>query len=265
MRRAAFFITIIFSLTFLYTCSDILEWFISDEEEVALGTDFYERIIADESAYPLLDTVGNEKARLLVEYIDSIGSWIAKHQTARPENQYLKYHFSVIDMDTTVNAFAIPGGYVFIYTGLIRAARDEAEIAGVLAHEIGHITQRHGVNAMGMNYVQQLIFGDDPGLIVQAVSALAFLKFSRENEYEADSCAIEFLITGGYNPNGMKTFLELLAKNSGWSFEPVSTHPDSDKRIAAAKTIIAGKSTSLKNVTPPPNKPVVLGWLSKFK
>lgn len=238
----------------LFQCSDVLEWFISDEEEVALGTDFYEQLIADTENYPLLDTVGNATNKMIVDYVDSIGRYIATHQTARPENEYLRYHFTVIDNDTTVNAFAVPGGYIFMYTGLLKAAGNEAEIAGVMAHEIGHITQRHGVDAMGISYVKQLIFGDDPGLIVEAVSALAFLKFSRENEYEADSCAVEFLISGGYNPSGMKTFLELLAQNSGWGFEPLSTHPDTDKRVQAVKDLIAAKPAYVNGLPVPDKK-----------
>lgn len=258
MRRAAFLITIIFSLTFLYTCSELSDWFVTDEDEVNMGTDFYNQILADADEYPVLDTVGNEKNRLLYDYIDSIGHWIADHQTVRPENEYLKYDFTVIDKDTVVNAFAIPGGYVFIYTGLIKAAANEAEIAGVLAHEITHIAKRHGVDRlvklMGVEYVKQLIFGDNSSLIADAVTALVFLKFSRDHEYEADSNAIEFLITSGYNPNGMKTFLQLLADNSGWNFEPASTHPDPKKRVEAAQRIIASKPTSVNSLPTPAKK-----------
>ena len=255
MKKTLLLIQVLIFIPVLFQCSDMLEWFISDEEEVALGTDFYEQIIADEDEYPLLDTIGNPKNKMIVDYVDSIGRWIATHQTARPENEYLTYNFSVIDKDTTVNAFAVPGGYVFIYTGLLKVAENEAEIAGVLAHEIGHIAQRHGVNRMGMSYVKELLFGNDPGLIVDAVSALVFLKFSREDEYEADSCAVEFLISGGYNPSGMKTFLELLAENSGWNFEPLSTHPETGKRVEAVASLIATKPAYV-NSLPVPNKKI---------
>ncbi len=258
MKRAIFYITILFNFTFLFTCSELSDWFVTDEDEVNMGTDFYHQILADSSEYPVLDTVGNEQNRLLYDYIDSIGHWIADHQTVRPENEYLKYHFTVIDKDDVVNAFAVPGGYVFLYTGLIKAAANEAEIAGVIGHEIAHIAKRHGVDQlvkqMGVEYVKQLIFGDDPSLIAEVVTALVFLKFSRENEYEADSNAVEFLITGGYNPNGMKTFLQLLADNSGWNFEPVSTHPDPKKRVEAAQRIIASKPSTVNSLPTPPKK-----------
>ena len=262
MKKKLRILPLLLIIPILFQCSDVLEWFISDEEEVALGTDFYHQILADTENYPLLDTVGNATNKLIVDYVDSIGRYIATHQTARPENEFLRYHFSVIDNDTTVNAFAVPGGYVFMYTGLLKAARNEAEIAGVMAHETGHITQRHGVDAMGLNYVKQLIFGDDPGLIVEAVSALAFLKFSRENEYEADSCSVEFLIQSGYNPGGMKTFLELLAANSGWNFEPLSTHPETTKRVDAVASLIATKP-SYVNSLPVPDKKIPIGEFGK--
>lgn len=254
MKKKLLIPPLLISILVLFQCSDVLEWFISDEEEVAMGTDFYNQLCADTENYPLLDTVGNPTNKQVVDYVDSIGRYLATHQTSRPENEYLRYHFSVIDNDTTVNAFAVPGGYIFIYTGLLKAARNEAEIAGVLGHELGHITQRHGVDAMGMSYVKQLIFGDDPGLIVEAVSALVFLKFSRENEYEADSCAVEFLIQSGYNPSGMKTFLELLAANSEWNFEPLSTHPETSKRVDAVASLIATKPSYVNSLSVPDKK-----------
>jgi predicted Zn-dependent protease len=267
MKRQCSIPTVVLLFLALFSCSEVSKWFVSDEEEVNMGTDFYHQILAQDTTYPVLDTVGNTNARLLAQYIDSIGTYVATHQTARPENGYLKYVFTVIDNDSVINAFAIPGGYVFVYTGLIKQARNEAEIAGVLAHEIAHITQRHGVEQlvklMGVDYVKQLIFGDDPNLIADIVTSLVFLKFSRENEFESDSCAIEFLITGGYNPNGMKTFLQLLSENSGWTFEPLSTHPETAKRVEAADRIIAGKTTPLKDIAPPPNKAVTMGWILK--
>ena len=258
MKKTLLFIPLLIFIPVLFQCSDVLEWFVSDEDEVKMGTDFYNQILSNPNEYPILDTVGNEQNRLLYEYIDSIGRWIATHQTVRPENEYLTYHFSVIDNDTMVNAFAVPGGYVFIYTGLIKVARNEAEIAGVIGHEIGHIAKRHGVDQlvkqMGVEYVKQLIFGSDPSLITDVVTALVFLKFSRENEYEADSCGVEFLISGGYNPSGMKTFLQLLADNSGWSFEPMSTHPDTEKRVEAVGDLINTKPDYVNSLPVPDKK-----------
>ena len=257
MKKKLPILILLIFIPILLQCSDVLEWFVSDEDEVNMGTDFYNQILATSNEYPVLDTVGNEGNRLLYNYIDSIGHWIADHQTVRPENEYLKYHFTVIDSDV-VNAFAVPGGYVFMYSGLIKAAANEAEIAGVLAHEIAHIAKRHGVDQLvkqlGVEYVKQLIFGDNPSLIADVVTNLVFLKFSRENEYEADSNAVEYLITGGYNPNGMKTFLQVLADNSGWNFEPASTHPDPQKRVEAAQRIIASKPASVNSLPTPPKK-----------
>jgi len=244
-----------------FHCSKIVDnladWFVSDSDEVAMGDNFYKQIRANPSEYPVMDTVGNEKHKKIVDYIDSIGKAVASKQTARPENKFLKYKFTVIDIDTVINAFAIPGGNVFIYRGLIRAARNEAEIAGVMAHEIAHITQKHGVQTMvkaaGITYVEKLIFGDS-SLLVDVANTLLFLKFSRENEFEADSCAAEFLIKAGYNPSGMKTFLQLLAQNSNWTFEPLSTHPDTDDRVKRVGDLIATKPGSVNSLPVPPKR-----------
>jgi predicted Zn-dependent protease len=266
MRKIISVVLLLITIPSFFQCGKLVEsaadWFVSDEEEVAMGDNLYAQIVADTDEYPLIDTVNNQKHKLLGRYIDSIGDAIQRRQTARPENEHLKYTFSVIDKDKVVNAFAIPGGHMFFYTGLIKEARNEAEIAGVIAHELAHITQRHGVQQLvklaGIEYVQKLIFGNDPNILTEAAKSLLFLKFSRENEYEADSCSTVFLTSAGYNPDGMQTFLELLAQNSGWSFEPLSTHPDTEKRIEAVKRIIGSNPSGAK----PPNQAVVQGWIT---
>ena len=249
------------TITSFFLCNKITDWIVSDAEEAAMGDNLYEQIVSNTTDYPLIDRDNNPKHKLLGRYIDSIGYEIQKNQTARPENEHLKYTFDVIDNNTTINAFAIPGGHMFFYTGLIKQARNEAEIAGVIGHELAHITQRHGVQQLvklsSVEYVQQLIFGDDPNVLTEAAKSLLFLKFSRENEYEADSLSTTFLSGAGYNPKGMQTFLELLAQNSGWSFEPLSTHPDTEKRVEAVKRIIGSNPSGAI----PINQAVAQGWI----
>jgi predicted Zn-dependent protease len=221
----------------------VADWIVSDSAEVAMGTDFYEQIV-ESSEYTVLDTTAGEENRKLTRYIQKIGRGIVNSldEDSRPENEHLEYVFTVIDEDTTVNAFALPGGYVFIYTGLIKAAETEDEIAGVMAHEVGHITQRHGINRMveqaGIQYVKRIVLGDDTSLVVDALQALLFLRYSRADEYEADSCAVEYLAMSGYNPKGMRSFLQKLAENGGWQFEPLSTHPSGENRISALDSLL---------------------------
>ncbi|MBN1578302.1 MAG: M48 family metalloprotease [Chitinispirillaceae bacterium] len=225
---------------------------ISDEQEIELGTQYKAQIEADSDDYPLY-TAKTDYNQNLVKYIDSIGRNIARHQDDRD----IDFTFTVIDNDTVVNAFAVPGGFVYIYTGLIKSARNEAEIAGVLAHEIGHITNRHGAKQMvkqfGISTLLDVLVGDSSAVrtVMDISSGLLFLKYSKENEFEADSSSVEYLIKTGYNPSGMKTFLEFLADMGGGTASKLatflSTHPPTDERIKAVERIIGRKSSDIQN------------------
>ncbi|MBD3345562.1 MAG: M48 family metalloprotease [Chitinivibrionales bacterium] len=242
-------------LLILFSCSKVNDVatavLISDEQEVQMGRNFKEEIEADTENFPLYTDKPGYNVNL-VNYIDSIGQALANSQGDRTG---IEYHFTIIDMDTVVNAFAVPGGFIYIYTGLILAARNEAEIAGVLAHELGHITKRHGakqlVKQTGMDFVLDLVVGEESGLrtVLDVASGFMFLKYSRDNEYQADSCAVEYLTSAGYNPNGMKTFLEYLGSlsNHSWGVltEAISTHPASDKRVDSVEVLIATKPSSV--------------------
>ncbi|MBN1980367.1 MAG: M48 family metalloprotease [Chitinivibrionales bacterium] len=263
MKRIFFILSsALFVFSPSFHCSKVVDtatdWFVSDSQEVVMGKNLYRQIAADKKTYPMLDTTTSQFNKGMKRYIDSIGAWLATHQTVRPENEFLRYTFSVINNDTMINAFAIPGGNVFIYTGLVRKARNEAEIAAVLGHELAHIAKRHGVKTMvqaaGISYIEKLILGSDSSLLTEATNALLFLKFSRDHEYEADSCSGNILIAGGYNPSGMKTFLHYLAQIGTTMFEPLSTHPDTDKRVKAIEDFIATKPASVNTLPTPPNR-----------
>ncbi|MBN1309135.1 MAG: M48 family metalloprotease [Chitinispirillaceae bacterium] len=225
---------------------------ISDEEEIKLGRQYKAQIEADDDEYPLY-TAKTGYSDDVVDYIDSIGQNIARHQDDRD----IEFTFTVIDNDSVVNAFAVPGGFVYIYTGLIKSARNEAEIAGVLAHEIGHITNRHGAKQMvkqyGIDLLLDVLVGDSSAIrtVMDISSGLLFLNYSRENEFQADSCSVEYLVKTGYNPSGMKTFLEFLADMGGGTapklLQFLSTHPPTDERITAVARIIGRKSSDVRS------------------
>ncbi|MFW5960764.1 MAG: M48 family metalloprotease [Chitinivibrionales bacterium] len=237
-------------------CSNLMDsaskMMISDEEEVTMGRKFHKEIKADSENYPPYKERSDKKIEF-IEYIDSIGDEIADAQRDRD----IPFHFTIIDMDTVVNAFAVPGGYVYIYTGLILEAEDEAEIAGVLAHEIGHITKRYGVEKLiklhGYNFLLDILVGDSTALrtVMDAAGGMAFLKLSRSNEHEADSCSVEYTSDAGSNPEGMKTFLEKLRADRSLNFEPLSTHPDTDKRIDSVASLISSKPASVRELAKP--------------
>ncbi len=253
------FYMVLFSFVIInFNCSDtVTSWFVSDEDEIQMGEQFVAQIEADTVNYPLYKNKSGMKQEL-VDYIDSIGQSIAKNQTGRTD---IDYSFTVIDNDSVINAFAVPGGFVYIYTGLIIEAKNEAEIAGVLAHEIGHITQRHGVKQLiksyGVEFVKDLILGDSSALsiVVDVAAGLTFLKYSRNNEFQADSCSVEYLIETGYNPNGMKTFLQTILdyenEHGSFNIKLLSTHPPTDERIEAVESLIAEKGSSISNLPTP--------------
>lgn len=148
---------------------------------------------------------------------------------------YEGYEISVIDDDELVNAFAVPGGYLYLTTGLIREAGHCAEIAGVLGHEIAHVTERHGVkqmgNRLGLRLTVALVTGGDASFFANVGEHLVANGFSRRAERQADEVGLQIVEGAGYNPAGMVAFFERI---SGGRMERLlafaSTHPASEKR-----------------------------------
>ena len=177
----------------------------------------------------------------IASYVQQIGNRLAQH--ARSDRGDVRFQFKVLDKPGTVNAVAVPGGFIYIYSGLIAAADNEAELAGVIAHEIGHVVGRHSANQMatqlGMQKVAQIALGKQEGQLVQIAAQFAakgaMAKFSRDDEREADAYAVKYMRRAGYDPSGLKTFFEeLLAmeKRSPSVVEAIlSTHPTTRERI----------------------------------
>ena len=240
---------------FLFSCESITNLILSDEDEVAMGNKFKAEILADSVQYPQYKATTADRADV-INYINTMGQKLAK---AQKDRKNMSFTFTLIDNDTMINAFAVPGGHVFVYTGLLKAAQSGAEVAGVIAHEVGHIAMRHGasrlVEAYGITALTQMVFGTDSsaaGKIAEICTGLLFLKFSRDDEYQADSCAVAFTTAAQYNPIGMKNFFETLkAKYGGGmgAFEVLATHPDTDKRISEVQRIIAKTSGAPQNST----------------
>ncbi len=185
----------------------------------------------------------------LKDYIQALGNRLA----ANSDNQTQSYTFFIID-DPTINAFAGPGGYIGVHTGLILAARSESELAGVLAHEIGHITQRHLYRAFDAARKLSLPLaaatlvaillgaatGSDAGIAalagLQAGAVQQQINFTRANEQEADRVAIPTLAGAGFDPRAMPDFFERLEQSSRYYGSQIPeflrTHPVTTSRIA---------------------------------
>lgn len=185
----------------------------------------------------------------LAAYVSSLGGLLAKTS----ETPDLKFTFTVLD-SPIVNAFALPGGYVYVTRGLIALADDEAELASVLAHEIGHVTARHSAERYGQTMAAN-IARVGLGLLtgsravanaVGTIGALAVRGYSRKQENEADQLGVRYLARAGYDPNAMASFLRKLQADSRLSaslagkpgraddFNIMQTHPRTADRIVAA-------------------------------
>ncbi len=164
------------------------------------------------------------------------------------------YEFTlVVIRDETINAFALPGGQIAIHTGLIASAQSSEEIAGVLAHEVAHVTEQHSLRQMistiGVFALVQAVFGDVSGIVAAAAeggSDLLVLQFSRDAELDADRLAVETLTRARIDPNGMLNFFGTMkAQKNAASAIPafLSTHPATDERIELLRSRIANVGT----------------------
>jgi predicted Zn-dependent protease len=192
---------------------------------------------------------------LINEYVSEIGHRIAAQTNDGDHN----FTFFVVE-DPNINAFALPGGYIGVHTGLLEATRNEDELAGVLAHEVAHVTQRHIARALHANSRQSIIStammlgaiilgaagGSSDAMqgaiaVAQGTAVQQQINFTRSNEYEADRIGISALAGAGYDPHGMASFFEVMSRQAPATPELrapefLRTHPVSTARIAEARS-----------------------------
>jgi len=185
---------------------------------------------------------------IITEYVNRVGQNIVLHSDAK-----VPFTIKVIDSDE-VNAFALPGGFFYVNKGLLLAADNEAELAGVMAHEIAHVAARHAVEnqtkASLLEYAAlggSIFLGGIPGLIYQNTAGIGllgiFMKFSRGAEEEADKLGVQYMYAAGYDPGAMATMFEKLeAKNKkkpGFISRAFATHPAPPDRRASSLALAA--------------------------
>ncbi|MFI4859443.1 MAG: M48 family metalloprotease [Phycisphaerales bacterium JB063] len=226
---------------------------LSWEDEIAMGA---------EAAPEFLDQSGGQVGdQIVLEFVSQLGHQLA----AQSENPDLEWEFFVLD-SAVINAFALPGGKVFVSRGLLEKMTNEAQLAGVLGHEIGHVTARHGNERMTKAIgVQVLIagaaiggaasdseWGQLLGLGTAAGGQLYLLKYSRSNESEADALGVRYMTNLGYNPVGQIQVMEILREASGDGGGPewLATHPAPDTRIADLERLITEQYPDY-DATPP--------------
>lgn len=159
----------------------------------------------------------------------------------------IEFEFDVVDDDETINAFAIPGGHIYVYTGLLRAAEDEAELMGVIGHEVAHVTRRHIAQQLAAQYGAETLLslvassGGLAGLVGQLVGSVGaqgfLLKYSRDAERDADYVGLEYAADAGWDPHGMIDFFTKLERQAGRGSLPsfLLTHPEPGERVENAR------------------------------
>jgi predicted Zn-dependent protease len=224
----------------------------SEAQEIAMGKEADQQAIAAYGLYP------DPKVQA---YVDGVGKGLAAHS----EKPSLPWSFKVVD-DPAVNAFALPGGYIYVTRGIMTHLRSEAGLVAVLGHEIGHVTGRHSANQMSK---QQLAMG---GLIVgmaveprlqrfgglaQQALGLLFMKFGRDDENEADQLGLRYMTREAYDPREMLEVFAVLDRatqaegGGGRMPDWLSTHPSPENRLARIQGLIAttGASGTVVNRT----------------
>jgi len=216
-----------------------MNWF-SLEKEIGLGKSLAQEV---ERSSKLIDDP------VVTEYVNRVGQNLVRNSDAK-----VPFTIKVIDSDE-VNAFALPGGFFYVNSGLILRAQEESELAGVMAHEISHVTARHGTCQATKGEMMQL--ASIPAMIfipytwagyamyqgLNMAIPLTFLKFSRDAEREADFLGIQYMYKAGYDPNAYVTFFERIQadekRRPGTIPKVFSTHPPTPERIANTQKEIA--------------------------
>ncbi len=196
-----------------------------------------ERAIGGSLALEVLNRFGGVYPNpRLQKYITLVGQSVVSVS----DRADIPYHFAVINSEIP-NAFATPGGYVFVSIGLLKLLRNEAELAGVLGHEVAHITHRHALKTLerskklkGISSLSTAVMNEDPALfdnIINQVTEVLFTKgLDKELEFEADKVGMEYAYRVGYRPNGLREFLKILHHNTKHDSIFFSTHPSPRER-----------------------------------
>ncbi|MBD1804276.1 M48 family metalloprotease [Microcoleus sp. FACHB-SPT15] len=202
---------------------------ISNREEIQIGQQINQQLVGSE-----IQLYRNSEIN---RYVDQIGQRLAQ-ESSRTD---IPYKFQVVN-DKNINAFATMGGFVYVNTGLLTAADNEAQLASVMAHEIGHIAGRHAIGQMRQQAIAQGVAaaaGLDRNLAVQIGVDLALRRpHSRQDEVEADELGLDTLQNAGYAPVAMVDFMEKLLKKGGSVPTFLSTHPATSDRINALERAI---------------------------
>ncbi len=215
----------------------------SVEQDLELGRKTDEQIRSNPDTFPLLDPAAYPEAYAylqgMVDEIVSLGDV--------PYSDLFPYTVTLIDSDVE-NAFATPGGFIYVYTGLVSTLDTGDELAGVLAHEIAHAARRHSTDQLTKQYGVATLFSlvtgnNDPGLLTQVAETLLSLQFTRSDEEQADESSVDYLCQTRYAANGAAGFFEKI-QDQPTPPEFLSSHPSPDNRVEDINARAADKGCS---------------------
>ena len=205
----------------------------SIDDDKQLGLEISQEIANDPANYPILDPVQYPTAYM---YLNKFRNNLLNTGEVAYANNFV-WDFKIIAKDDVINAFAVSGGYLYFYTGLIKFLDNEAQFAGVVGHEMAHAALRHTTNQLTKVYGLQILFslllGENPGTVAEIAAGLATglasLAFSRDHENKADEFAVRYTYKTNWDPKGVSGFFQ---KIEGSATTPVflSTHPSPEDR-----------------------------------
>lgn len=207
----------------------------SIEDDKQLGMQLAAEIASDPTTYPILSETDYPEA---YQHLYRIRDEILQSNGIIYKDEFL-WETKIIHDDETLNAFAGPAGYIYVYTGLIKFLESEDHFAGVLGHEIAHADRRHVTDqlttAYGLTFLLDILLGDNQGTITDVAAGLASLSFSRGKEKEADEYSVIYLCETEWKSNGAGGFFQKLIDLGQGGGIPafLSTHPNPDNRVEA--------------------------------
>ena len=205
----------------------------SIQDEIQLGQQTKAEIESNPTEYPILNPATHAAA---YNYLNGIKNDILEGGKVTYKKEFA-WEVYIIDRDDIVNAFCTPGGYIYVYTGLIKYLDNKSSLAGVMGHEMAHADKRHSSEQLTKKYgIQTLLdvaLGKNQGLLTQVAAELVSLQFSRTDETEADTYSVTYLCPTRYHANGAANFFQKII-DAGSANPPafLSTHPNPDNRVS---------------------------------
>ncbi|MCS6935233.1 MAG: M48 family metalloprotease [Chitinophagales bacterium] len=206
--------------------------FFTIEDDKAFGAQLEAEIAANPAQFPILNPTQYASS---YQYLENMKQQIIASGKLQYANEFA-WKLYIINDDTTLNAFCTPGGYIYIYTGLIKYLDNASSLAGVLGHEMAHADRRHSTQQLtkqyGFSILMDVLLGKNQNMLTQIAAGLTMLAFSRAHETDADMHSVYYLCGTQYRADGAADFFQKII-NSGAQQPPqfLSTHPNPDNRV----------------------------------